>query len=153
MAKAKKQISKALRDKTVKNKTVTTRLAKDISNAFLVNRLMGAGLLEDAAAFDPFTFVVTIDRHPSITIKRINVNGVIAEKNDFKVTDDKIKCTVKAFVSTFTFLLIIFAEGEGFTSTTFNVTCDSTKVFEEDQKITISDSGRGGFSDTKVPLP
>lgn len=153
MAKSKRKPATGLRAKTAKHKAAATKLAKELSNTFLVNRLMGRSVAAGLDAFDPFVFVITIEVNPTITITGANVNGSIAGEDDFKKKDGKLVCKVEALVSTFTFLLIINAEGEVGAGTTFNVTCDDAKVFEEDQEIVITPSGRGSFSNPKVPLP
>ncbi|WP_040006193.1 hypothetical protein [Fibrisoma limi] len=145
----KKQPEEEARKKVSEHRKFTTKVSKD----FFVNSLLGSVLVASADGPDPFTFVITIDIIPGLTIKSINVNGVMAKENDFKVSGSKITCEVKAFVSTFNFLLIIEAEGTSNTSTTFNLTCDKKKVFDKDQEIVILSTGRGGFAKSNVPLP
>ena len=149
----KKKLSDDFKDKILKHRGFTNKIAKDFSNTFFVNKLIGESLVSNVEGPDPFTFICTIEINTSITITSINVNGVIAKESDFKIKDEKIICEIKAFVSTFTFLLIIDAEGDALTTTTFNITCDGSKVFDEDQEIVITNSGRGGYSNPKVPLP
>ena len=150
---AKKKLSDDVKVKILKHRGFTTKIAKDFSNTFFVNRLIGKSLVSNVEGPDPFTFICTIEINASITITSINVNGVIAKESDFKLKDEKIICEIKAFVSTFTFLLIIDAEGEALATTTFNITCDDSKVFDEDQEIVITKSGKGGYANPKVPLP
>lgn len=153
MSKKIKSPSVANKEKTLRHRTFTTKMAKEFSNTFMVNRLIGKPLMENAGGPDPFAFAITIEIVAGINVKSINVNGVIAKDSDFKVKDGKIVCEVKAFVSTFTFLLMINAEGDPLLKTTFNMTCDDKKVFDQDQDIIITDSGRGGYANSKVPLP
>ncbi|MDJ1503531.1 hypothetical protein [Xanthocytophaga agilis] len=157
MAKTKKQVSKA---KLAAHKRYSRTLVKGVSDAFILNtmqfgkRMTGLEIVSlDPSDVEPFSFVITIEIKPNITIKWINVNGVIAEEEDFDKKDEKIICKISAYVSTFTFLLIIDAEGDSGSATTFNMTCDKQKVFEEDQEIKITDTGRGGYSNPKVSLP
>ena len=149
MAQIKKQLSKEFKEKINKNKRLNAILSQD----FFTNNLIGNSFIVNAASDDRFVFVLTIVINPDVTVKSVNVNGVIAAEDDFEVDDTSITCEVKAFVSTFTFLLIIEAEGKVDAETTFNLTCDKVKVFSKDQKIVISLTKRGGFVDPKVPLP
>ena len=153
MAKAKKAIPKKLQIKITANRNHTKKIARHLSDTFLVNRLVGESYFLPAGGPDPFDFVVTILINRVITIKGINVNGVIAKAGDIKIKGGNIECNLKAYVSTYTFLLIIDAEGDNLSTTTFNLTCDGKKVFSSDQDIAISTTGRGGYSNPKVPLP
>jgi hypothetical protein len=145
----KKQPDIEAKKKVSEHKRFTSKLNAD----FVANMMAASGLLTGTDGPPPFTFVITIVVIPGITIKSINVNFVLAKQSDFETSGGKISCKVNAFVSTLTFLLKIDAEGESGTSTTFNLTCDGNKVFDKDQDIIISSTGKGGYSNPDVPLP
>jgi hypothetical protein len=149
----KKKILKEVRDKIISHRVFKTKVLKEINKTFLINNLSNEAFTVSPALPDPFEFVLTIEILPSITIKSVNVNFVMAKSDNFKVDGTKLICTVKSLVTTFTFLLIIDAEGEPDDITTFNMTCDKAKVFDEDQEIVISGTKRGGFINTEIPLP
>ncbi|WEK34520.1 MAG: hypothetical protein P0Y53_18695 [Candidatus Pseudobacter hemicellulosilyticus] len=148
----KKAKHSVLKSKSVSHKKAVTEINKMLTDAFWINRTLG-NTMDQIAGVDPFVFVITIEVNPAITIVIVNVNGVRAKQEDFKVEDGKITCTVKAMVSTLDFLLIIEATGEPETETSFNLTCDGQKVFSSDKKIRITGTGKGSFSEQNVPLP
>lgn len=140
------------KEKSARHKKAIKSINKLLNDDFWINSALG-NAVENLEGVDPFTFVITIDINPNIQIVEIAVNGTTAKKDNFKVADGKITCTLKAIVSTFNFLLNIKAEGEPENETTFNLTCDGEKVFSSDQKIRITATGKGAFFDQAVPLP
>lgn len=103
-----------------------------------------------------FNFEIKIKKLDGLIIQRIDIQNATLFKED--LTDDPADPavevgTAESIAPGSTFLLTIMAAGDAFTATTFNLTCDSKKVFEEDQEIKITSTGKGGYKNLAVPLP
>ncbi|MFN8314736.1 MAG: hypothetical protein U0289_18155 [Cyclobacteriaceae bacterium] len=141
-----------LQVKISNHKALVKSFSKAMSDTFLMNRL-AARTMVSTADIDPFHFVLKIQRIPGLTITGVNINGVASKKDDFEIDDNTITCTMEAFVSIKTFLLLIDAVGNAGTATTFSMTCDTKSVFGTPADLTINAKGRGGYNNPKVPLP
>ncbi|MEJ7767551.1 MAG: hypothetical protein WKF89_07050 [Chitinophagaceae bacterium] len=154
MAKEKKPTKKKVKTKRLQLKSLfSKRKRQSPAGASTKKQTEVTGLESSQGGPPPFTFIITIVINPTMIIKSANLDGVIATKDNFKVAGENIICEIQAPVSTFTFLLIIEAEGDADTITTFNLTCDNKKVFGEDQVIRITSTGRGGYTNKEIPLP
>lgn len=153
MGKATKKISKNRKEKNPGNRHAVEKKKSDLPAAVSMNQTSGESLARGSDGPTAFTFVITIVINPAIIIKSVNLEGTIAREENFVVKDGNIICELKSAVSTFSFLLIIEAEGEPDTMTTFNLTCNDKTVFDADRQIKITSTGRGGFIGKEVPLP
>ena len=112
--------------------------------------------LKETELVNPFDFVIKIKKLDSLIVSRIDIQNATLFKEDLK--DDPADPTTEvgkasSIVPGGSFLLTIMASGDPFTATTFNMTCDGKKVFDEDQEIKITSSGNGGYRNLAVPLP
>lgn len=142
-----------LKAKAYQHRALSVGLAKDEANTFVKTDFIATKALDLAGAPDPFTFEITMAIVEGITIKSVNIEGNIAQEDDFEIGDTNIVCTLDAFIGSFTFLLVIMAEGTSGLETTFTMTCDDKAVFTKAQKIKILGTGRGGFANPDVKLP
>jgi len=142
--------------KSIGHREYVNKSMKIIEKDLIFNNLFFSNYIseekEDGAP-EPFSFVITIKKNDRITIRSVSVQGQIATNSDFELKDDNIIFKLKAFVVTLNFLLLIEATGTGGEETTFNLTCDESKVFITDQKIIIENSGRGGYLNKNVAIP
>jgi hypothetical protein len=109
-----------------------------------------------AGGANPYEFVIKIKKLTGLTVQRIDIQAGTIYDDD--LTPDPTDATVdvgetSSAVPGGTFILTIMAVGDAFTATTFSLTCDGKKVFDEDQEIKITSSGRGGYRNIAVPLP
>ncbi len=115
-----------------------------------------AGITSQSGGGNPYEFIIKIKKLEGLIVQRIDIQNGTIYNDDLSVdpTDPTIDLgKTSSIVPGATFLLTIIATGDSFTSTTFNLTCDGKKVFEQDQEIKITGSGRGGYRNLAVPLP
>ncbi len=134
---------------------ITIRI-ENIAEALANYTAAGAVASNTAGGANPYEFVIKIKKLTGLTVQRIDIQAGTIYDDDLAPdpTDPTVDVgKTSSNVPGGTFIVTIMAVGDAFTATTFSLTCDGKKVFDEDQEIKITSSGRGGYRNLAVPLP